>query len=389
VLLKPVALLTGPCDWEQKILPLHEFETRLQNVRSVLVENSASALIVHGNSSEYGALAYLTNFVPKLGPAFALVPQTGPVRLLVSGASTMLSAAKRLTWVEDVRPIGNLKASIGAWFVEVCGEGRSVIGLWGHSRLALRPYIAIKSDIEPHGKILVVSAPLEALRLRRSALEVELSRESCRILQEAVGALVRTFRSGSGTRTAALAAEHAAYQSGAQDARVYISARSGGPPLFIDSTDDRNLDPVLAYVAVRFAGYWSEGFVTSSHSPSAGVMHAHNGLAAMLKCVRDGITFKELSSIAAKQIAPYAIHPLVQNSVGNSIGLSIKEPCEFIPKQSNAIQSGGIYTLRCGVVGQAGDAAADNAIVSAMINVVGEHTEVLWSALDSSNGMPQ
>ncbi len=387
--LKPVALLTGPYDWKQKILPLHEFETRLRNVRSALAENSASALIVHGNSLEYGALAYLTSFVPKLGPAFALITQTGPVRLLVSGASTMLSAAKRLTWVEDVRPIGDLKASIGAWLSEVCAEDRSIIGLWGHSKLALRPYTAIKGAIEARGTILDVSVPLEALRLRKSALEVELSRQSCLILHEAVSELARAFRSGSGARSTALAAEYAAYQSGAQDARVYISARPGGPPLFIDHADDRNLDLLLAYVAVRFAGYWSEGFVTLSHSPSAALTHAQKGLAAMLKSVRDGVTFAELAAIATKHIEPYAIHPLVQNSIGNSIGLSLEEPYEFIPEQSNAIQSGGIYTLRCGVASQAWDAAADNAIVSAMISIAGERAEILWSALDSSNGMPQ
>ncbi|HWF38929.1 MAG TPA: aminopeptidase P family N-terminal domain-containing protein [Candidatus Acidoferrales bacterium] len=386
--LKPVALLTGPYDWDLKFLPLYEFESRLQNVRRVLVENSASALIVHGNSSEYGALAYLTNFVPKLGPAFALISQTGPVRLLVSGASTMLSAAKRLTWVEDVRPIGDLKTSIGAWLAEVCAEDRSAIGLWGHSKLALRPYSAIKAAIEPRGTILDVSVPLEALRLHKSALEVELSRKSCGILQEAVSALTRAFRSGSGARSAALTAEYAAYQSGAQDARVFVSAQPGGPPLFIDYADDRNIDPLLACVAVRFAGYWSEGFVTLSDSPSAALTHAQEGLAATLKSVRDGATFSDLAAIAAKQIQPYAPHPLVQNSIGNSIDLSIEEPSET-PSAPMSILSGGIYTLRCGVASQAVNTSADDAIVSAMINVSDEHTEILWSALYNPDGMPQ
>lgn len=386
--LKPVALLIGPYDWDSSALPVYEFDSRLQNVRAVLAAHDASALIVHGNSSEYGSLAYLTNFVPKLGAAFALILRDGPVRLLVSGASTMLSAAKRLTWVEDVRPIGDLKASIGAWLEEICVEDRSAIGLWGHSNLALRPYTAIKGALEARSTILDVSAPLEALRLHKSALEVELSRKSARILHEAVSALTRAFRSGSGARSATLAAEHAAYQSGAQDARVYISARSGGPPLFIDSTDDRILDPLLVYVAVRFSGYWSEGLVTLSRSPSASITYAQKGLAAVLKNVVDGVTFAELAAIATKQIEPYAPHPLTTTSIGNSIGLSIEEPYET-PSAPMSIIAGGIYTVRCGVADQARDNAADNAIVSAMINVVGERAEILWSALDSANGIPQ
>ena len=389
MLLKPVALLTGPYDWEHKILPLHEFETRLQNVRRVLTDHEASALIVHGNSSEYGALAYLTNFVPKLGPAFALISRIGPVRLLVSGASTMLSAAKRLTWDEDVRPIGDLKVSIGAWLAEVCAEDYSAIGLWGHSKLALRPYHAIKAAIERRGKILDVSAPLEALRLRKSTLEVELSRKSCGILHDAVGKLTQAFPLRLRTRSAALATEHAAYQSGAQDARVFVSARPGGPPLFIDSTDDRILDPLLAYVAVRFAGYWSEGFVTLSHSSSTAITHSQTGLAEMLKGVHHGVTFDELASIAARHVKPYAPHPLVQNSIGNSIGLSIDEPCDSAPEKAGAIRSDEIYTLRCGVAGQTRDNATESAVVSAMISVGSEHTEILWSALDIPNGVPQ
>src|ERR1700685_3220571 len=116
--LKPLALLTGAYDWNSSILPIAEFETRLAAVRSALAGHAASALIVHGNSAEYGALAYLTNFVPKLGPAFALVSPNAPVRLLVSGSPTMLSAAQRLTWIEDVRPIGDLKQSLESWLAE-------------------------------------------------------------------------------------------------------------------------------------------------------------------------------------------------------------------------------------------------------------------------------
>lgn len=379
--LKTVALLTGPFDWDQALLPLHEFETRLTNVQRVLADHKASALIVHGHSSEYGALAYLTNFVPKLGPAFALIPQNGPLRLLVSGASTMLSAAKRLTWVEDVRPIGDLKASIGSWLAEIVAKDHPAIGLWGHNKMALRPYNAIKTAIESHAALIDVSASLEALRLRKSAIELELARQSCRVLQQSVSELARSFASGTGARSAALAAEHAAYQSGAQDARVYIRSHAAGPPVFIDTPDDSFFDPLLAYAAVRFAGYWSESFVTLSQSPSAALTQAQNGLDAMLKSVRSGTTFAYLSSVAAKHVEPYALRPPVHNSIGNSIGLSIEEPCGPGLQGSDVVRPGGIYTLRCGVTGE----GADTAIVSAMISIGETETDILWSALDNSS----
>ena len=102
--MKNPCLLTGPYDWNAELLPPDEFQSRLSRVANVLAEQRVNALIVHGNSLEYGALAYLTSFVPKLGPAFALIEREGPIRLLAAGSDTMLPAAKRLTWVTRRSP---------------------------------------------------------------------------------------------------------------------------------------------------------------------------------------------------------------------------------------------------------------------------------------------
>ena len=141
--MKNTALLTGPYDWDPALLPLAEFEARLASVRRALAVSGATALLVHGNSVEHGALAYLTGFIPKLGPAFALVPRKGPVRLLASGGPGMISSAKLLTWVEDVRPLSNLRIALGEWLEETVHDGRPVLGLWGGSKLAHRPYSAV------------------------------------------------------------------------------------------------------------------------------------------------------------------------------------------------------------------------------------------------------
>jgi hypothetical protein len=106
--MKNTALLTGPSDWDPALVPLSEFEARLAAARRMLAESGATALLVHGHSVEHGALAYLTGFVPKLGPALALVPRDGPIRILASGGPGMMSSAKLLTWIEDVRPPSDL-----------------------------------------------------------------------------------------------------------------------------------------------------------------------------------------------------------------------------------------------------------------------------------------
>src|ERR1700684_622383 len=110
--MKNTALLTGPYDWDPALVPLAEFEARLVAVRRVLAERGATSLLVHGHSMEHGALSYLTGFVPRLGPAFVLVPSDGHLRILASGGAGMMTSAKLLTWVEDVRPLANLRNAL-------------------------------------------------------------------------------------------------------------------------------------------------------------------------------------------------------------------------------------------------------------------------------------
>src|ERR1700743_2374546 len=86
-------LLTGPYDWDERVLPRGEYEGRLERVRAAMSREGAAALVVHGHPGDYGALAF--------------VPHEGPLHILAPGTPKMMDIAKRLTWVEDVRPLGN------------------------------------------------------------------------------------------------------------------------------------------------------------------------------------------------------------------------------------------------------------------------------------------
>ena len=105
-------LLTGPYDWDERVLPRSEFDARLERVRAQMAVAGVNVLIVHGDPRHYNALAYLTNFTPKNGTGLALVPREGSLRILSSGTPKMMDAGKRLTWVEDVRPLGNAPKTV-------------------------------------------------------------------------------------------------------------------------------------------------------------------------------------------------------------------------------------------------------------------------------------
>src|SRR5579862_272536 len=372
--MKNTALLTGPYDWDQALVPLAEFQSRLEVVRRVLAERRVTALLVHGNSADYGALAYLTGFVPKLGPAFALLPLEGPIRILCSGGPGMVSSAKRLTWVEDVRPLSDLRNALKDWLGGMVRDGQAVLGLWGGNIMARRPYLAIADGIQPCGKVVDLDDQLDQLRRRKSPREIELLRESCRILQVARDSFECAAAEGLGARSGALAAERAAYSNGAQDVRILASARNGGPPLPFDGPDDLRVAPLLACLAVRFAGYWAEGLVTASPLPGGALARVRATLTAMLREARPGITSHDLIRVAAERLPPYRLHPLVESVIGNGIGLSFEESPILGRDEKTRLEEGGVYTLRCGAMGE----GSDNALASAMVAVGETGIDVLW-----------
>lgn len=379
--MKNTALLTGPYDWDPALLPLAEFDARLAAVRRVLADSGATALLVHGHGIDHGALAYLTGFVPKLGPAFALVPRDGPIRILASGGAGMMSSAKLLTWVEDVRPLGNLQATLNDWLGENNRDGRAALGLWGGNIMAQRPYLAVAAAIQPLGKVVEMDDQLDALRRHKSPREVKLLREACRILAIACDAFERATMDGTGAHSAALAAERAAFSNGAQDVRILASARNGGPPLPFDGPADIRVAPLLACLGVRFAGYWAEGLVTVAAPLSGARTRAEAALTAMLREVRAGATSSDLLRAAAQHLPPYKFHPLVQSAIGNGIGLSFEESPNLGRDEKSRLEDGGVYALRCGAMGE----GSDNAVVSTMVAVSRTGIDVLWPVAEHSS----
>ena len=96
-------LLIGPADWQPERMPETEFSARIETLwRSV---PQAARLFVYGTPRHHAELVYLTNLVPKLEPALALLSRTEPPRLLAGGGANMLGASRPLTWIRDVVPL--------------------------------------------------------------------------------------------------------------------------------------------------------------------------------------------------------------------------------------------------------------------------------------------
>src|SRR5262245_66046972 len=121
-------LLVGPADWDSQRMPKEEFLARATALWREAP--AACGAIVYGGRAYHPELAYLTGFTPKLEAALALVPRVGAPRLLVGGGPNMLPAAKSLTWIENLRPLRDTRATVAQWAREQSGGGRPVVIGW-------------------------------------------------------------------------------------------------------------------------------------------------------------------------------------------------------------------------------------------------------------------
>ena len=132
-------------------------------------------------------------------------------------------------------------------------------------------------------------------------------------------------RVGHGAATALLAGERAAIDRGAQDIRTLFSLDGGRTLRPFETLDDRRVDPLQVYVAVRKFNYWAEGFACISNEPQPAAALAALLLDNALSAIRPGVPLAQLSKILAVG-APYRVHPVTQGALVSPIGLSLDAP---------------------------------------------------------------
>ena len=372
------ALLVGPYDWDEALLPRAEYDARVAAATKMTAQRAHIGLVIHGAAEENGALAYLTGFTPKLGSGFALVAPGKPIRIICPGSSHMMESAKRLTWVEDLKPLRDVGKDIADWVGEIgaTGNGPASLGLWGGASMAGGMYGRIAGALKDVARLEEADIPFDSLRRKKSPRERELMRRAASILATAVAALAKGKKDGLSVRAAAIEAQRAAYALGAQDARVLASASPGGPPLPLDGIEDRKPDPLLAYVTVRFAGYWADGHVTLADKPNGAMGKTAEALAALIAAAKPGASGNDLAGIAAAKLgSAYRRHKALPAGIGNSIGLSLVESPDLNEDREARLEEGGVYSLKLGASGE----GADNALASALIAVENGKAGVLWA----------
>jgi hypothetical protein len=350
-------LLIGPSDWQPEHMPKAEFLDRIAALWQCCP--SASRALVYGNSRHHAELAYLTNFVPKLEPAVALLSRSDEPRLFVGGGPNMLGAARPLTWIEDVVPFKELERTR----ISDC----SLIGS-DYMSTPLRRTVGEAPDVTPQ---------LWAHMRHKSAYELAAIRDACSILTAAMVAVAEAQQLGASVTAAILAGERAANDRGAQDVRTLFSVNGGRTLQPFDTLIERAVEPLQVYIAVRKFNYWAEGFALMSERPSPVADKADALLRSMLPMITAGSSTSLVADFLAAERALYQSHPVTKGAIANSIGLALEEPP--YTNLGAIFETNEVYSLKIGIT----DGADQHVIASAMIALREHGGEVLWKSESS------
>jgi hypothetical protein len=137
---------------------------------------------------------------------------------------------------------------------------------------------------------------------------------------------------------------------------------------------DSVVDVLQAYIALRCAGYWVDGFVLASRSPHTAWAKACEALQAVVQIAKAGAPCRELVNLADEKIKPYSPHPMTAGNVGNSIGCFLDEAPQILATSDDRLEPGCVYMLRAG----ASDGRKQHAIASAIVSVNAQNAEMLW-----------
>lgn len=361
-------LLVGPADWDPKQMPREEFDERLTALWRD--HPNASGAIVYGNSSDHAALAYLTNFTPKLEAALAFIPRRGEAQLLVGGGVNMVPAARPLTFVENLAPLREAAKAAAAWAHTLpAGD----ILLIGGEAMPTSMHRTFDQALGADRKI-ETDATLQARMTTKRPRELHALRAACATLDAAAQALRAASHNRKSVTDCILLAEHAALQRGAQDVRSLFSLDGGRTLRPFDIPLAEGRDVLQVYLAVRQSGYWVDGFVRVTPAGDALQEKIGGILDAMIAAAKPGLSCRDFAKLADAERGSFQLHPLAGNVFGNSFGLALDEP-PILARDSNArLEAGAVYSLRAGLLDETGAGAISSAIIAVTVG----GSDVLW-----------
>lgn len=350
--LSPILRL-GRDIWDSANLPVEEFKARAERLQTEMDRAGIGVLLLYGKAHDNcGYPVYLSYHVLKSPRASLVVlPRDGAPVLIIQDASRGLAAVQATTWIEDIRPCGN----VGETCASVLAEKTllsATVGLAGVRRLM--PYGQCQTLLAAldHAKLVDAEPFVEALRSIKSSREIAQVRRASQIVRRVLENVAAKHSGPVNESMLAADLMRDARIQGAEDVRVLIATplESGWTFRPVQDAAIGNGEKIVLHIAACWERYWAESARTYAATSrglecvsSAAQDAAFGRLAA---AVNPGRTAAEYVRTAAAEMGPSHAALIEEYGFGSGIGITPKEPPILAPDNQTMIERGMCLAIR-------------------------------------------
>jgi Xaa-Pro aminopeptidase len=318
-------LKRGCSTWDRQAMPEAEYQGRLESVRRQMSQQGLDALVIYGDNYSYADLCYLTNYFPKVRGGIAIIPQRGPLSLLLNIGSRDVPFAKSLTWVEDVRASGQLGHD-GAEMLKEKGLAQARVGLMDSGQGFPLPQLEDLKESLPQVQWQSGHSMVQTMRLQKSGRELTALREAGRVLSEISEGVQEVIKPGRKEYEVVAEIDRLARNKGVEDIQILAGEKRLEPPSFKRTAAMG--DHWAVYLAIQHERYWAEAgrtFVLSSDSKlQSAYQKSREIVAQMAAQLKPGASVNAIEGTARKQLGEF--YATASNyGLGNGIGLDQRE----------------------------------------------------------------
>lgn len=308
-------------------LSLEERDRRYRAVRDAMGRAGLGAIWLQANHGlgghHNGNFTYLTNYRPFFGSSVLLFPLDGEPYLFTQGENRAI-VARRAGWIQEVQAAGvPAEAALLHWKERPPPGGR--VGVSSLDNLPAPVWSRLREGL-PELSWVEAGPLVFTLRLRKSAAEVALARQSAGLSDDAWAAARQALRPGVSEAALVAAIEGTTRAGGSEDSFHMVAAgrveETGGIP-YTGRVVPPTLRPmergecVLLEISPRVGGYWNQIVRLFCLGPPPRVLvEAHrvclDAKARALEAIRPGVALSEIMK---------AIH-----RVAGRAGLTAKPP---------------------------------------------------------------
>ncbi len=330
---------------------------RLERLYKLMQRESINAMIVTRNADVH----YLTGYEnpdDSLPAACIVVEGESPVLVIsnqqLAGLNNESILTKAITFNPDPENEGDSSRGSNFWtrIADLMSDSRvdsAMIGLqYGH--LTLRDFDAIKSFL-PQAGFKDITDSLWRLRQIKDAAEIDMIRQATRIAEIGLRTALEAVVPGKSEVQVSVEIEAAMRAAGGQSRGIRAVVLTGTRPYrpFAVPTLDRISENsmVLIDVTVSCGGYFSEvartlHVGTPSETQRALFRYVIDKRQSLVQHIAPGVSIGELVSKVLKSSNKDAT---MCDTLGNSIGLDLREPPLIVRNSTTSIREGMVFSL--------------------------------------------